>query len=256
MWYTATSASVSVTTNPTIVSITTGDDISIIQEDSGLIFEGESPVQVKRGYIDGSGNKFIELQSPWPYSTKTNQPLVAYPTDASFAEATAELRRVIDEFEIASTIEAQEGTDDTKAMSALKTKQAIDFNVASLNLLTAADAGLDGGETNYTSGNANFNEFTFAQNDVKHGYARVAGQLFFEFELNGSYLAPSSISVTGTFSIIDLSTGSTVLSGITPSLSATSYNKAMILIVTGTFTRGGNYIMYADAGGATIEVGY
>lgn len=128
MWYTATSASVSVTTNPTIVSIATGDDISIIQEDSGLIFEGESPVQVKRGYIDGSGNKFIELQSPWPYSTKTNQPLIAYPTDADFAAATAELRRVIDTLSVASTVEAQTGTDDEKIMTSLKTKQAIDFN--------------------------------------------------------------------------------------------------------------------------------
>ena len=136
MWYTATSASV--TNGATVVAVTTGDDISIIQEESGLIFEGESPVQVKRGYIDGTGDKFIELEKPWPYTAKTNQPLVAYPTDASFAEATAELRRVIDEFEIASTIEAQEGTDDTKAMSALKTKQAIDFNKVSSNTDTTA----------------------------------------------------------------------------------------------------------------------
>mgnify|MGYP003630949496 CR=1 FL=1 len=147
MWYTATSASVSVTTNPTIVSIATGDDISIIQEDSGLIFEGESPVQVKRGYIDGSGNKFIELQSPWPYSTKTNQPLVAYPTDASFAEATAELRRVIDSLEKAGTTDAQAGTDDEKFMTALKTKQSIDFNTG-----TAAAADVTTSVTDTTAG--------------------------------------------------------------------------------------------------------
>lgn len=126
MWYTATSASIA--NGATVIAVTTGDDISIIQEDSGLIFEGESPVQVKRGYIDGSGDKFIELASPWPYTAKTNQPLVAYPTDASFAEATAELRRVIDTLSVASTVEAQTGTDDEKIMTALKTKQAIDFN--------------------------------------------------------------------------------------------------------------------------------
>lgn len=123
MWYTATSASVS--NGATVVAITTGDDISVIQEDSGLIFEGESPVQVKRGYIDGSGGKFIELEKPWPYTGKNNQPLVSFPTDASFAEATAELRRVIDTLSVASTTEAQVGNNDEKIMTPLKTKQAI-----------------------------------------------------------------------------------------------------------------------------------
>ena len=126
MWYTAISASV--TTGATVVAVTTGDDISIIQEDSGLIFEGESPVQVKRGYIDGFGDKFIELASPWPYTDKVAQPIVAYPTDASFAEATAELRRVIDTLEVASTVDMQAATDDTKIATPLKVKQAIDFN--------------------------------------------------------------------------------------------------------------------------------
>ena len=126
MWYTATSASV--TTGATVVAVTTGDDISIIQEDSGLIFEGESPVQVKRGYIDGFGDKFIELASPWPYTDKVAQPIVAYPTDASFAEATAELRRVIDTLEVASTVDMQAATNDTKIATPLKVKQAIDFN--------------------------------------------------------------------------------------------------------------------------------
>ena len=126
MWYTATSASV--TTGATVVAVTTGDDISIIQEDSGLVFEGESPVQVKRGYIDGFGDKFIELASPWPYTDKVAQPIVAYPTDASFAEATAELRRVIDTLEVASTVDMQAATNDVKIATPLKVKQAIDFN--------------------------------------------------------------------------------------------------------------------------------
>jgi len=126
MWYTATSASV--TNGATVVAVTTGDDISIIQEDSGLIFEGESPVQVKRGYIDGFGDKFIELSSPWPYTDKVAQPIVAYPTDASFAEATAELRRVIDTLEVASTVDMQAATNDTKIATPLKVKQAIDFH--------------------------------------------------------------------------------------------------------------------------------
>ena len=43
MWYTATSASV--TNGATVVAVTTGDDISIIQEDSGLIFEDSNAVK-------------------------------------------------------------------------------------------------------------------------------------------------------------------------------------------------------------------
>jgi len=138
MWYTATSASV--TNGSDVVTITTGDDISIVQEKSGLVFEDSSPVEVLKAYIDTGSNKVIQLAKPWPYSTKTNQPLVAYPTDASFAEATAELRRVIDTLSVASTVEAQEGADDEKIMTPLKTKQAIDFNTgtaASKNIVTS-----------------------------------------------------------------------------------------------------------------------
>lgn len=129
MWYTATSASIS--NGSTIVQILAGDDIGIVQEDGGLIFESESPVQVKRGYTDGSGNNYIELQSPWPYLDKLEQPLVVYPTDASFAEATAELRRVIDTLEVASTTDMQVATNDVKISTPLKVKQAIDFHTGS-----------------------------------------------------------------------------------------------------------------------------
>lgn len=255
MWYTATSASV--TNGATVVAVTTGDDISNVRADSGLIFEGESPVQVKRGYIDGSGNKFIELESPWPYTAKTNQPLVAYPTSASFAEATAELRRVIDEFEIASTIEAQEGTDDKKAMSALKTKQAIDFNVASLNLLTAADAGLDSGETNYTSGNTNFNEFVFNQNETKNGIARNGSEVVIELPIN-SKVDPTSISATGTFYVVNSITSVTEATGVAPTIIGASSQRNLIVVLSssGSFTKGDPYTVVAEAGGATIEANY
>lgn len=126
MWYTATSASVN--TGENIVSINSGDDLSLVQESSGLIFEGESPVEVIRSYIDTGGNHKIRLASAWPYASKVNEPLIAYPTDADFAAATAELRRVLNTMEVASLTEAQEGTEDTKIMTSLKTKAAIDFN--------------------------------------------------------------------------------------------------------------------------------
>lgn len=126
MWYTATSASV--TNGSDVVRITNGDDISIVQENSGLVFEGSSPVEVLKAYIDTGGNKVIQLARPWSYSTKTNQPLVAYPTDADFSAATAELRRVIDTLQVASTVEAQLGEDDEKIMTPLKVKAAINYN--------------------------------------------------------------------------------------------------------------------------------
>lgn len=126
MWYTATSASVS--SGSTIVQILSGDDISLVQEDGGLIFEGNSPVQIKRGYTDGSGNKFIELQTPWPYTDRASQPLVAYPTDASFSSATAEIRRVIDTLSVASITEMQQGVNNEKVATPLGVKASIAFN--------------------------------------------------------------------------------------------------------------------------------
>lgn len=135
MWYTATSASV--TNGSDVVIITTGDDISIVQENSGLVFEDSSPVEVLKAYIDTGSNKVIQLARPWPYSTKTNQPLVAYPTDADFAAATVELRRVIGTLQVASSVEAQTGTDDEKIMTPLKVKQVV--TGASTNNLVKAD---------------------------------------------------------------------------------------------------------------------
>lgn len=126
MWYRATSATV--TNGSTIVTINIGDDVALVQENSGLIFEGDSPVQVKRSYIDGGGVSIIELQRPWPYPTRSSQPLVIYPTDADFAAATTELRRVIDSLSVATLQEAEDGTDDEKIMSPSKVKAAIDFN--------------------------------------------------------------------------------------------------------------------------------
>lgn len=141
MWYTATSASVN--TGENIVSINSGDDLSLVQESSGLIFEGESPVEVIRSYIDTGGNHKIRLASAWPYASKVNEPLIAYPTDADFAAATAELRRVLNTMEVASLTEAQLGEDDEKIMTPLKVKAAIDVNTPPIASLTEAQEGTE-----------------------------------------------------------------------------------------------------------------
>lgn len=127
MWYTATKATA--TNGSKIVTITDGDDVSIIQEKGGLVFEDTSPVEVRRAYLDNAGNKVVELSRPWPYANQSNHPLVVFPTDASFAEATAELRRVIDSLSIANRMDAEAGTDDAKIMTSLKVLQSIVFHV-------------------------------------------------------------------------------------------------------------------------------
>jgi hypothetical protein len=93
-WFTA--QSVSVNNGATIVSVVnaTSDDIAIAQEFGGLIIGNNPPVEIKRTFLDGSGNKRIELRQPWPYTNQTGQAAVAFPTDADLAEATRVLRAV------------------------------------------------------------------------------------------------------------------------------------------------------------------
>lgn len=154
MWYVAKSATV--TKGSTVVTVNTGDDISNVQERSGLVFEDSSPVEIVKAYLDGSAKKIIQLARPWPYATKTNKPLVIYPTDADFAAATAELRRVIGTLQVASTVEAQAGTDDERIMTPLKVKQAFtartgtsasrDVGTSAGNVMEVGAFGLGSGE--------------------------------------------------------------------------------------------------------------
>lgn len=122
-WFTATSATV--LNGGIIVSINNGDDIEIAQVAGGLIIGTNPPVEIKRTYLDGLGDKKIELRSAWPYASQTAQPAVAFPTDADLAEATKVLRQLIDGFAIASQVEAEDGVYNLKTMTPLRTKQAI-----------------------------------------------------------------------------------------------------------------------------------
>lgn len=122
-WFTATS--VTIANGSTIVSVNAGDDIEIAQVAGGLIIGQNPPVEIKRTYLDGLGDKKIELRSAWTYASQTAQPAVAFPTDADLAEATKVLRQLIDGFAIASQVEAEDGVDNLKTMTPLRTKQAI-----------------------------------------------------------------------------------------------------------------------------------
>ncbi|MCB5226192.1 pyocin knob domain-containing protein [Alishewanella sp. 16-MA] len=124
-WFTATS--VTVANGQTVVSVNAGDDIQLAQEAGGLIIGSNPPVEIKRSYLDGSNNKKIELRSAWPYANQSAQAAVAFPTDGDLAAATAVLKQLIDGFTLATQVQAEQGTNNTATMTALRVKQAIDF---------------------------------------------------------------------------------------------------------------------------------
>lgn len=125
-WWTATS--VSVNNGQTIVNVNTGDDVQIAQEAGGLVIGNQPPVEIKRTFLDGSNNKKIELRLPWPYSNQTNQPAVAFPTDADLAEATRILREVASDFDMqptASSVAVRTSDGRLKATNATENNDVV-----------------------------------------------------------------------------------------------------------------------------------
>lgn len=98
-------------------------------------------------------------------------------------------------------------------------------------VLLSESAGLDNGETNWTSGNLNPNEFggIGANQVVSIGYAATTTTA--TFPLHVSNLSAGSITVTSTFLVTDES-GATLASGVIPAL-AISSNKVIIITVVG-----------------------
>lgn len=141
-WFYATS--VTVANGQTVVAVNSGDDIQLAQSAGGLIIGTQPAVEIKRTFLDGSSNKKIELSKPWPYGTQTNQPAMAFPTDGDLAAATAVLKQLIDGFTLATQAEAQAGTDNTKPMTALRVKQAMDALLGSAAKLNATTSATDG----------------------------------------------------------------------------------------------------------------
>lgn len=75
-----------------VVEVTSGEDISIISAGDGLIVGSFAPVEIKRAYIDGSNNKFIELALPWGDSNQTSVNARGYYTAGDFIAATKALQ--------------------------------------------------------------------------------------------------------------------------------------------------------------------
>lgn len=89
-WFTANQ--VSVNNGSTILTVTSGEDISNIRAGDALIVGSFAPVEINRAYVDGSNNKIIELKSAWSDSNQSNAAARVFPTAGGFKEATNALR--------------------------------------------------------------------------------------------------------------------------------------------------------------------
>jgi len=100
----------------------------------------------------------------------------------------------------------------------------------------------------FHSGNTNFNEFNIPQGKSRLGVARYAGEVHVEFPLQ-SYTAPTGLSVTGTFKVIDLTNGTAIATGITPTIvgaDCTNKNGIIKLVAVGQYVAGRNYRVEAE----------
>lgn len=257
MWFSATSASVQ--EGSTIVQILSGEDIGLVKSGSGLVFKGDSPVQVKRGYSDNSGNNFIELQFPWPYPTRTLTPCSVFPTDGDLSAATFELNRVADLLVVANETEMQLGTNNEKIATPKGVKSAIEYNLVNQDLLTKTRAGLTGTETNLTSGNTFFKKITGVDGSHLGEVIPVdTVSALFVKDISGVGVKPTSITPTGTFKIVDQLNADVVTSIAATDLSLETYISNTRLVVKinnidGTLLTSGNYYtLVASTGGAEI----
>ena len=88
----------------------------------------------------------------------------------------------------------------------------------------------------------------------QYGLAVSVTLVFVDIPID-SYYSPVSISSTGSFNIVDVNTGTTITSGVTPAFSTISHSKNAVLqfAVTGA-TRGGIYRAVAASNSSiTIE---
>jgi hypothetical protein len=90
MWFKA--AQVSVSNGSAIVTVNSGEDVSIISASDALIIGSFSPVEIKTTYVDGSGNRIVELVGVWNDSSQTTVAAKVLPTAGDFIAAVAALR--------------------------------------------------------------------------------------------------------------------------------------------------------------------
>jgi len=86
-------SSVSVTNGGTIVTVTTGDDVSLVSPNSFLQISNNQFVEVKT-VNTGASPQTIELFQPWEAGSLTNQSAIAAPTRAEIKAAADEIRNL------------------------------------------------------------------------------------------------------------------------------------------------------------------
>lgn len=130
---------------------------------------------------------------------------------------------------------------------------ARDIGTATGQVLLSESAGLDNGETNWTSGNVN--EFGKSAGAVGSGTASSTSVARIEIPIL-SNIAPVSITIAGVFNLLDASHG-LVKAGATIALSSSSTTRLLILDATGTtLVDGAVYVLYAASAGSKITVNY
>lgn len=112
-----------------------------------------------------------------------------------------------------------------------------------------------GWRTVFDSGNTNFNTITINSGGTKLGIAPFSTRVDLEFTLN-SYIVPTSITVSGTVSVVDVTTNNTIATGVTPTFVGSSSARNLIIGVPATVTGGRAYRVIADAGNLNITVNF
>lgn len=128
----------------------------------------------------------------------------------------------------AAQVDTGTAADQVPTNGDLGTAAQADTGTASGEIPTADDLGVVG-ETNYHSGNVNLNEFggIATNDDIIRGFATSSTTAAFYAPLS-SVTAPASITVTGTFSVLNATT--TLSTGVSSfSLAGSSSNKLAVI---------------------------
>lgn len=130
-WWKA--ANMTVTANSKFITVLSGDSWELLSPTDGLVAGNNAPVEIKRAYFDGN-NTIIELVNPWPNSTSNNLTGVAFPTDADLGEISKALSNYLESFTLATGTDATTGTENTRPMTALRVREAMNNRLGNIGL--------------------------------------------------------------------------------------------------------------------------
>lgn len=130
-WWKA--ANMTVTANSKFITVLSGDNWELLNPTDGLVVGNNAPVEIKQAYFNGT-NTIIELVNPWPNSTSNNLTGVAFPTDADLGEISKALSSYLENFTLATNTDALNGTENTRPMTALRVREAMNNRLGDIGL--------------------------------------------------------------------------------------------------------------------------